>query len=46
MRVHEGGPRAPVAERVDEAGWDRIHGALDAGDPNGEVRDINEVCLT
>jgi transposase len=27
------------AERVDEAGWVRIHAALDAGDPNGEVRD-------
>jgi transposase len=27
------------AERVDEAGWRRIHAALDAGDPTGEVRD-------
>lgn len=27
------------AERVDEAGWRRIHAALDAGDPDGEVRD-------
>ena len=27
------------AERVDDAGWVRIHAALDAGDPNGEVRD-------
>jgi len=27
------------AERVDEAGWARIHAALDAGDPNDEVRD-------
>jgi transposase len=27
------------AERVEEAGWARIHAALDAGDPNGEVRD-------
>jgi hypothetical protein len=27
------------AERVDDAGWTRIHAALDAGDPNDEVRD-------
>jgi hypothetical protein len=27
------------AERVDEAGWQRIHAALDAGDPDGEVSD-------
>jgi transposase len=27
------------AERVDEAGWRRIHRALDAGDPNDAVRD-------
>ena len=27
------------AERVDEAGWARIHAALDAGDPNDAVRD-------
>ena len=26
------------AERVDEAGWRRIHRALDAGDPNDAVR--------
>jgi transposase len=30
------------AERVDDAGWVRIHAALDAGDPNGEVRDDPE----
>lgn len=27
------------AERVDEAGWARIHAALDASDPDDEVRD-------
>lgn len=27
------------AERIDEAGWERLHAALDAGDPNDEVRD-------
>jgi transposase len=27
------------AERVDEAGWARIHAALDAGDPDDAVRD-------
>jgi hypothetical protein len=27
------------AERVDEAGWARIHAALDAGDPDDVVRD-------
>lgn len=27
------------AERVDDAGWARIHAALNAGDPNDEVRD-------
>ena len=27
------------AERVDAAGWVRIHAALDAGDPTGDVRD-------
>ena len=27
------------AERVDESGWERIHRALDAGDPHDEVRD-------
>ncbi len=27
------------AERVDDAGWQRIHYALDAGDPDDEVRD-------
>lgn len=27
------------AERVDDAGWRRIHAALDAGDPDDEVRD-------
>lgn len=27
------------AERVDERGWERIHAALDAGDPNDELRD-------
>jgi transposase len=27
------------AERVDDRGWERIHAALDAGDPAGEVRD-------
>jgi RNA-directed DNA polymerase len=27
------------AERVDERGWSRIHAALDAGDPDDEVRD-------
>ena len=27
------------AERVDEAGWRRIHAALDAGDPDGFVSD-------
>jgi transposase len=27
------------AERVDQRGWDRIHAALDAGDPHDEVRD-------
>lgn len=26
--------------RVDDAGWVRIHAALDAGDPTGEVRDF------
>lgn len=27
------------AERIDEGGWERLHAALDAGDPNDEVRD-------
>lgn len=27
------------AERVDETGWERIHGALAAGDPDGHVQD-------
>lgn len=27
------------AERVDDAGWERIHAALDAGDPDDELRD-------
>ena len=27
------------AERVDEAGWRRIHAAFDAADPTGEVQD-------
>lgn len=27
------------AERLDEAGWARLHAALDAGDPTDEVRD-------
>jgi transposase len=27
------------AERVDDRGWERIHAALDAGDPTGAVRD-------
>jgi transposase len=27
------------AERIDEAGWARLHAALDAGDPDDEVRD-------
>lgn len=27
------------AERVDQRGWERIHAALDAGDPHDEVRD-------
>lgn len=28
-----------AAERVDEAGWERLHAALDAGDPDDAVRD-------
>ena len=32
--------RKPLgAERVDDAGWTRIHAALDAGDPEDELRD-------
>jgi transposase len=27
------------AERVDDTGWERLHAALNAGDPNDEVRD-------
>src|SRR5690606_14182426 len=27
------------AERIDEAGWERLHRALRDGDPDGEVRD-------
>jgi hypothetical protein len=27
------------AERVEPAGWDRLHRALRAGDPDSEVRD-------
>jgi transposase len=41
------------AERIDEAGWERLHRALRDGDPDGEVRDcwvakerIRDVYLT
>lgn len=46
QRGHKGDPLYDVrkllllgAERVDERGWERIHAALDAGDPDDEVRD-------